>query len=152
MVGRNADLPQSAEHYYYQFQTAKLFHVGAMAVDILILVAVLATIVLPAITKSGKLVIIALAIIGFLMCWGELIWAANLSGQLFTLRELPFRPIANSGLFGAQLFITYLFLRIPSGRLGGLHAFLVKAGLAVCFWIFQQIIWDGIVQLAKSRT
>lgn len=152
MVGRNADLPQSAEHYYYEFNPARIYHAGGVAVDILILLATLGMISLPATTKGLKIATIALAVIGFFLCWGELIWATQLKGQSFVLRELPIRPIGNSGILGAQTFISYLFFRLPSGRLGGLQAVLVKGGLAACFWIFQQIIWDGIASFTRSRT
>lgn len=82
---------------------------------------------------------------GFVVAWLELVTALrSLDGAPFRLDGLPYDPVTNLGLGGAQVFATYMMLRLPDGRLGPKAGLGVKLGLAVCSWIIQLMLWTLI--------
>jgi hypothetical protein len=82
---------------------------------------------------------------GFVVAWLELVTALrSLDGAPFRLDGLPYDPVSNLGLGGAQVFATYMMLRLPDGRLGPKAGLGVKLGLAVCSWIIQLMLWTLI--------
>lgn len=145
LYGRSANLPQSVESYYLVIPTVQRFHVLDVAVNTLVVVCTLLWIVFPVSRSAMKPSLVVLAIGGFLLCWAEVFWAARLNtGGVYHLSDLPFRPVGNTGLLGAQVFGAYLLLKMPSGKLTGGQAVLLKVALAVCLWLFQYLFWDGI--------
>lgn len=146
--GRNSNLPQSAESYYFAYQQVQIFHALDVFFNIVFLLLTLSWIVLPVTAKFVKPSLIVAALIGFILCWAEIVWAASLhTAPVFHLKDLPFRPVGNNGVIGAQVFATYLLLRAPSGKMSPWQASFLKLGLAVCFWFFQLLVWDGIRRL-----
>ena len=122
-----------------------------IATNIAFLVLTLFWIVFPVTGKGVKVALLFAAFIGLALCWAEIIWAANLrTGPIFSLRDLPFRPVGNSGLIGAQVFASYMLLKLPSGKIPAWSAVLLKLGLALCFWFLQFLVWDGVKRLTGS--
>lgn len=144
-IGRSAVLPHSSEGYYTKLGPAAAFHTIAVVVDAAVLLGALLWIVFPVLARPVKIGLFVLSLIGLSLFWFEIVFAVRHgSGPVFVLRELPFRPLANFGLLGAQVFATYLTFLIPSGRLPALQAVLVKAALAGCVFAYQSLVWDGI--------
>ena len=151
LFARSSNLPQSAESYYFSFPQVRAFHFWDVTVDLLFLIFTLVWIVLPVTGRFVKVALMLLATVGFFLCWGELVWSSNMSASsIYRLHELPFRPVGNIGLIGAQIFATYLFLALPSGKITSWQSFVVKASLAVCFWFLQILVWDGFRRLTPS--
>lgn len=149
LYGRSSNLPQSVESYYLAIPAVQRFHVFDVAVNTLVVVATLLWIVLPATRSVMKPTILVLAALGFGLCWSEVIWAANLDTHgIYHLTNLPFRPVGNSGLLGAQIFGAYLILVMPSGKLGAWQSAALKLALAFCLWLVQYLLWDGVNRVA----
>ena len=151
LFGRNSNLPQSAESYYFAYPQVQTFHTLDIAANISFLVLTLFWIVFPVTGKGVKVALLFAAFIGLALCWAEIIWAANLrTGPIFSLRDLPFRPVGNSGIIGAQVFASYMLLKLPSGKIPVWSAVVLKLGLALCFWFLQFLVWDGVKRLTGS--
>lgn len=143
-VGREMADPQAAERYYSQLPGVQAFQIGGLAVSLGVLVSTLAWIVL---RRSAWLmgVVRVLAVAGILLAWGEIVRASNSQPDpVFVLNQLPFRPVNNMGVVGAQAFASYLILRGPSGSGSPWAWLLAKAGLSVCVWMFQLVVWDQL--------
>lgn len=149
LYGRSSNLPQSVESYYMAIPAVQRFHTVDVGVNTLVVVCTLFWIVLPATRSVMKPLILLLALLGFGLCWSEVVWATNLDTHgTFHLTNLPFRPVGNSGLLGAQVFGAYLILKMPSGKVREGQAVLLKIGLVVCLWLLQVLVWDGIRRAA----
>lgn len=152
-IGRSAVIPHSSEGYYVALPFAGTCHASAVVVDIVVLLLILVWIVLPALAPFVRKGLVVASIAGLAVFWIELVFALQHgSGPVYILRELPFRPMANFGLLGAQVFATYLTFRIPSGRVPAFQAFLVKLALAGCTFSFQALLWDGIAQVFRRAS
>ena len=145
LTGRASILPQTAEAYYTAYKEVQAFHFWSVFLDVTVLVTTLGWILFSSKAHWFKTALLVFAIVGVVLAWSELVWAAHLrSAPVFHLSELPFRPLGNSGIVGAQLFGTYILVRLPSGKVGGWQAIFIKGGLAVCLWALQMLLWDGI--------
>lgn len=135
------DTLQSAASYYFEQGGVQLMHSAALAIDgsLLVLAVVWITTRHKAAAQRAMVVIAAA---GFALCWWEIIFALQSQADaVYVLTDLPFRPVNNLGVIGAQIFGSYLILKTPSGRLKPVPAVAVKVGLAVCLWLFQSVVW-----------
>jgi hypothetical protein len=133
---------QSATSYYFDAPYVPLLHTVSLVVDVLMVALPLAWLATSYKSLAQK-ALYYVAAFGLLLAWGEVLYALRLQeGAVYQLGQLPFRPINNLGVIGAQVFATYLILNSPAGRLTGWRAFLVKCALALGFWYFQAIVWQ----------
>lgn len=126
---------------------APRFQTLGVTIDAVVLLATLAWIIYPGLAKRVKTTLVAISLLGVVLFWCESFYAVKHgSGPVFVLRELPFRPLANFGLLGAQVYASYLMFSLPSGKLPVVHAVLIKSALAACLFAYQALVWDGIAQ------
>jgi hypothetical protein len=138
------DRLQSAVSYYFDSPWVPQIHTLALVVDGLLIGLALLWLVTP-LKRLGQVGMPIVAAAGLVLCWAEVLYAQRLQeGAVYVLLQMPFRPVNNVGVIGAQVFGTYLILRSPSGRLVGWRAWLVKAGLALGFWFFQAAVWQMV--------
>jgi hypothetical protein len=135
----------SAERFYSAVPWVGTIHTAAYVVNVAILALVALWVFLSKRQVSFGWVIMALSVIGAILCWAEIGVALRTQpNPVFVLRELPFRPINNLGLAGAQVFLTYLVFKIPDGGMRTWPALVVKASLALCLWLLQLAIWEVV--------
>lgn len=133
--------PQSAASYYFDAPIVGQLHWAGMVLCGLVVLAVLVWLATP-LKKQARFALVCLAIAGFLLAWGEVFYALQAQeGSIYILSDLPFRPVNNLGVIGAQVFGTYLILKSPAGRLVGWKAWAVRVGLAIGLWYFQFFVW-----------
>lgn len=136
---------QSTASYYFAEPNVPLFHQAALIIDIAILAFVALWIVSPW-KKASQTVLITLAGAGIGVCWSEAINAAQLqTDSVYVLSGLPFFPLNNIGIVGAQLFGTYLLFKIPTRGLKKIAEILIKVALAFCFWFAQTFAWQLVI-------
>ncbi|MCW5936831.1 MAG: hypothetical protein KIT11_05955 [Fimbriimonadaceae bacterium] len=142
LVRREMETPQTAERYYSLEAGVTTLHFLGQAVALACTAATLLWIIL-ANKRVFQTTIFALAGIGIILCWIEVLRAIGTQpNSVYILTELPYRPLNNMGIVGAQVFGTYLILR---GRdLPGpvWRSLLTKMGLAACLFLFQLIAWE----------
>ena len=120
-------------------------HSAALLIDVSLLALELVWITTRFKRFAGR-TMVAVAAVGFLLCWWEIVFALRAeAGAVYVLTDLPFRPVNNLGMFGAQVFGSYLILKTPSGGLKPMAGVAVKVGLAVCLWVFQSVVWQVAV-------
>lgn len=137
----------SAERFYAREPGIGFLHTAAYAVNILILALIALWVFLSRRQVSFGWVIMALAAAGAGLCWIEVGLALKTQpNPIYVLRELPFRPINNLGLGGAQVFLTYLVFKIPEGGLRMWPALVIKAALALCVWLLQLAVWEMVLR------
>ena len=77
--------------------------------------------------------------------WAELALALKWSvDSQYLVSGLPFAPVANFGLLGAQVALCYLVTLIPDDRLGTWRGVLVKVGLAAALYLVQLLVWTTL--------
>ena len=136
---------QSSSAYYFDSPWVKQIHLGALVIDGL-MIGLVAIWFLSRLRGWPLRLLPIVAGLGFLLCWGELLYALRLQeGAIYVLMDLPFRPVNNGGVIGAQVFGTYLILRIPNEKLKGWRVWLVGAGLSLALWFFQVVLWQIVV-------
>lgn len=142
---RSAGDPQTSLRYYMETPGVLAMQAMATAINIAVLATTLAWILFGDKRRIFARLTPLLAAGGFVLAWTELTKAvALLPSPVFTLTELPLRPIGNMGLVGAQVFLTYLLLRLPNGRLPANRAVLLKLAFAAGALIVQVMAWDGV--------
>ncbi len=132
---------QSSTAYYFDTPWVPQLHLAATVLDVLVFLLVGLWIVTP---WRGRVraVLGAVCVVAIVLGWGELVYAVRAQdGAVYRLLDLPFRPINNLGVIGAQVFGTYLILRSPTRRLKGWRWFLVAAMLSIGLWVFQNVLW-----------
>lgn len=133
----------SASRYYSQVEGVMLLHNLALVVNALFLVTIATWIFLSRRQVPFGWVPQALAVIGAALAWTELMIARGTQpNSVYLLESLPIRPINNLGIIGAQVFLTYLIFKSPSGSLKTWPSLVVKSALALCLWLFQLCAWD----------
>ncbi|MBL8066296.1 MAG: hypothetical protein JNM34_10625 [Chthonomonadaceae bacterium] len=143
-TGRSFDLPQSAERYYLSERLTTLFHLTAGTIDVLVLVSTLIWIFTSKSAMVVRVTLVCLSLIGIALAWTEIVYAHHTGVQKYQLQDLPYRPVGNAGLFGAQLFATYLILQLKSGKLGAWSSAMVKICLALSFFLIQLLVWEVV--------
>jgi hypothetical protein len=136
---------QSGASYYFESPWVPQLHVGALVIDGLMIALAMVWLLTPT-RKFARVAMVCVAFVGLSLCWGEIMYALHVQeGAVYRLDGLPFQPVNNGGVIGAQVFGTYLLLRAPAGRLEGWRAWAVKSALAVAFWVFQFMVWQMVV-------
>ena len=139
------DVMQSSASYYFRNEGVQFMHNLALLIDGSLLVLAVVWVVSRYKTFAQR-TMVAVAAAGFVLCWWEILSALrSQAGAVYVLTDLPFRPVNNLGIFGAQVFGSYLILKTPSGRMKPVPAVAVKVGLAVCLWVFQSVVWQVAV-------
>ena len=139
------DTLQSSASYYFQTEGVQLMHSAALLIDGSLLALAVVWVATRYKTFAER-TMVAAAAAGFVLCWWEIVFAFRAqAGAVYVLTDLPFRPVNNLGIVGAQVFGSYLILKTPSGRLKPAAAVAVKVGLAVCLWVFQSVVWQVAV-------
>ena len=136
------DALQSSASYYFQTDGVQLMHSAALVIDGSLLALAVVWVATRYKTFAER-TMVAAAVAGFVLCWWEIVFAYRAqAGAVYVLIDLPFRPVNNLGMIGAQIFGSYLILKTPSGRMKPVPAVVVKVGLAVCLWVFQSVVWQ----------
>ena len=139
------DRVQSAAAYYFDSPWVPQIHTLAIGIDAIVLLTAVVWLVSPW-KRIAQSAMYFIAVFGFALCWGEVFYALQLQkNAVYELQQLPFIPVNNVGVAGAQVFGSYLILKSPSGKLGGWQSWVVKVGLCVAFWFFQFMLWQMIV-------
>ncbi|HXH60727.1 MAG TPA: hypothetical protein VNI20_05155 [Fimbriimonadaceae bacterium] len=140
-TNRMRQMVQSALSYYFDTPWVPQMHLVGNVIDGAIF-AFAAVWLMTRFTKFAEVAMIVLAAVGMVLCWVELVYAVHVSTHsIYVLSDLPFQPINNVGVVGAQVFGSYLILKSASGSLKGWRAWLVKGALAVGLWLFQSVVW-----------
>ena len=138
------EMLQSAAAYYFDSPWVPQIHALALTVDAAMIALVMLWLVSP-FKRASQIAMTVVAAIGLLLCWAEIVYAVRIqAGAVFVLQQLPFQPVNNFGVGGAQVFASYLIFKFPSGRLAGWRSALVKVGLCVAFWMFQFMVWQMV--------
>lgn len=144
-LGKTREMVQSATAYYFDSPWIPQLHTLALTVDVSMLALVMLWLVSP-LKRACQVAMSTVALIGLVLAWGEVLYAVRLQeGAVFVLQNLPFQPVNNFGVAGAQVFASYLIFKLPSGRLTGWRSVLVKLGLCFAFWMFQFMVWQMVV-------
>lgn len=139
------DTLQSSASYYFENEGVQLIHGVALAIDGSLL-ALAVVWIATRYKMFAERTMIMVAAAGFVLCWWEILFALWAQvGAVYVLTDLPFQPVNNLGMIGAQIFGSYLILKTPSGRMKPLPAVVVKVGLVVCLWVFQSVVWQTAV-------
>ncbi len=135
---------QSGVSYYFDSPWVPQIHTLALVIDGLIIGLAVVWMV-PRLARFAEGAMVAVAALGLLLCWFEVVYALRLqAGTVYVLPSLPFQPVNNVGVLGAQVFGSYLILKSPSGHMQGWRAWAVKLALAVAFWFFQFMVWQMV--------
>lgn len=145
-----AETVQTAQRYYFRVPGVSVFQGISLVVDALVVVAVLAWLIWPTLRKVSTVVLMACAVTGPPVVWGELVLALlSQRGAVYLLTGLPFRPVNNFGLIGSTVFWLYLVSRQRFAPKLWIDV-LAKAALAVGvvvgqMWVFQTLAarWKG---------
>jgi hypothetical protein len=138
-------LVQSGAAYYFDSPWVPQIHTLALVVDGLVIALVMLWMVFQ-LKRFAQVAIVGVAALGLALCWFEVLYALRLQeGTVYVLGNLPFQPVNNVGVAGAQVFGSYLILKTPSGKVQGWRAWAVKLALAVAFWFFQSMVWQMVV-------
>ncbi|MBX3095596.1 MAG: hypothetical protein KF812_01920 [Fimbriimonadaceae bacterium] len=130
---------------YFQVEGVMALQQAGLVVSLAIIVLTSLWFFTPKIAPFVRLANPILALTGIVLAWVELLRAkAILQGAPFEISSLPYGPINNLGLWGVLGFATYLFLRMPDGRLGANRGTFVKLGLAACFFLANLLLWSLI--------
>jgi hypothetical protein len=143
MVFRRAGEPQTSYGYYFQESGVETIHWAAVVVNGLFIATTLYAIVRG--RKQGAVTVlwVTAALVGIALAWYELARIVNApANPLYVFDALPFRPVNNFGLLGAQIYGSYLLLKLPDGDLPKWLSFIVKIGFAACFFALQAVAWD----------
>ena len=133
----------SAARYYSQVDGVILLHNLAFVVNTLFLLTVAAWIFLSRRQVPFSWVPQVLAVLGACLAWTEIVIARGTQpNSTYILESLPYRPINNMGLLGAQVFLMYLIFKSRSGELKPWPAFLIKAAFCLCLWLLQLGAWE----------
>jgi hypothetical protein len=143
-IARALREPQSAESYYRLLPWVPAMQSAGLAIDLGVMTVTLAWIFFGRNGARFRQAVRALAVLGVLTVWAEVWRAAHVESRVFTLTGLPFKPVNNAGIIGAQVFAVYLLAVAPSGRGPWWRTLLAKAGLAFCFWLFQWLLWSAL--------
>lgn len=137
------DMVQSGVSYYFIEPGIESIHTISVSLNILFLVCA-GLWIIGKFKKPAQWTMIGIAAVAVVLCWAELLYSLRLiEGAVYTLPELPWRPINNLGIVGAQVFGSYLIFKLPQTSLKAMPAFLVKAGLCVCLWFAQAVAWQA---------
>lgn len=137
------DMVQSGVAYYFMEPGIEAVHTVSVSLNIAFLACAIVWLVTKY-QKHAERAMVALAVVAFVLCWWELTYALQLQeSSVFRLPELPFRPINNLGIVGAQVFGGYLIFKLPHQHLKAVPLFLIKSGLCVCLWAFQAVVWQA---------
>jgi len=144
---RSAADPQTADRYYFEQGWVTPLHATAIVLDVAILVATAIGIFLSRRRVKTESLLAALAYIGILLAWSEILIAVRSQPtELYRLTQLPYRPMNNSGLLGAQVFASYLVFKLPPGRLGGWSNFWIRFAIALGVLVAQLLIFDTLAK------
>lgn len=144
---RSAGTPQSAVRYYFENAWVNPMHVGAVALDVLLILIVASWIFWPRFKEKFEIACAIGVSLGFCLAWVEIVRAvATQPNGLYILRELPIRPVNNLGLIGSQVFLTYMVFKIPTGKVGGLPGFALRVGIACVAWMIQTMAYDALIR------
>lgn len=139
-----AETVQTAQRYYFRVPGVPAFQAASLALDAAVVLTVLVWLVWPNSRRVCSGLLIACAMIGPPVVWGELVLAlVAQKGAVYTLTGLPFRPVNNFGLIGSSAFWLYLLsLQKFAPRLW--IDLLAKVALAVGvvvgqMWVFQTL-------------
>lgn len=133
---------QTADSYYFQVPGIATFHVLGLAVVALSLLCLATWIAMPKFAPVLRVVVVGLAMFGFALVWAELARATVIRDPRFLLESLPFRPINNLGLIGANVFGGYMLLKLPAGLLRPFPATVIKLTFVAGLVIVQLMIYE----------
>ncbi len=136
---------QSGASYYFDSPWVPQMHTLAIVIDGLMVALAMLWMVFQ-LKRFAQVGMVIVAVLGFALCWIEIVYALNLqAGTVYKLPGLPFQPVNNVGVIGAQVFGGYLILKTPSGKVQGWRAWVVKLALVTAFWFFQSMVWQMVV-------
>ncbi len=116
-VRKGADDFLSAQHYYFLERNVFLLQNLALTTNFAVILCVTFWIFQSQFRAVLEPALAGLAFIAIVLVWVEISHAVHLQGHtLYRLNELPFHPVANSGLVGSTIFGGYLLSKIPEGH------------------------------------
>ena len=137
------DLVQSGVSYYFREPWVANIHTLSVSLNIAF-IACAAVWLVSRFKKPTERAMTVIACLSLVLIWTEMALALKaVEGAVYTLPELPFRPINNLGIAGSQVFGSYLIFKLPVANLKPLSVNLLKAGLCVCLWLLQAILWQS---------
>jgi len=144
---RNAADPQTADRYYFEQSWVPWLHYGAIAINVAVVGATMVGVFLSRRTIRTEPLVGILAYLGVLLAWSEIMLALRSQPtELYRLVDLPYRPMNNFGLLGAQIFVTYLVFKLPAGRLGAWQVFLLRTSLAIGAFLAQLLVYELVAR------
>lgn len=131
--------------YYFQEPGIAPIHFAATVLDVLIF-AVPVVWILSSRGTACKAVMMVLCSVGVALCWIEAVRASGLQGGVYSLQSLPYAPLNNFGLIGAQVFGTYLVFKLPWPDRRWLPGILVRSTISLCLWLSQVAVWSVVAK------
>jgi hypothetical protein len=137
--------PQTAPYYYAKTSGVVALQNAQIGVCVLILLLVLGWIISQRNESPLQPVILAVSGLGCGLVWAELLIAkASQPNQLFVLSDLPYHPVGSWGILGAQVFLSYMVVKLPDGRLNWWAGLLLKLGFILGVWMIQLSLWSAL--------
>ena len=141
----NTEGLQNANRYYFKVAGVYAFQNLGIAIDILIISAVVGWLVWPHGRKGFELAAMIGALLGPPIVWGELILALYTQPNgVFVLDSLPVRPVNNLGVLGASVFFLYLLSKQQFSKKMWIDL-LVKLVSATVVVLGQTLIFQTLV-------
>jgi hypothetical protein len=135
----------SAMGYYYKEPNVLLIQKFGIAINALVLLAVVAWIIRWRKKVPWSWVPSALAAAGIGLIWWELTLAIEaVAAGPYTLSGLPNSPIHSAGTIGVMVHIAYLVIKMPLGKIKTGWKALIKLSLLAAAWPVQQMIWESL--------
>ncbi len=137
------DQPMTAASYYSQTPGIVLLQYANIGISFAFMGLVLAWIITRKNSFPLLWLLFAISGLGIGLIWAELLLSLRQGPyQVYTLPDLPYKPIAGGGIVGAQILLTYLVFKLPDGQLKTWQSLLLKAAFSVGVWTIQIGIWD----------
>lgn len=134
---------QTAIRYYLRTPGTAAWHGLAALVDALVPVMVLWWLLRGRQAARVGLGLLLVSLAAILIGWIELVRLSQPSPRsIYVLTDLPFRPVVNAGVLGAQAYLTYLIAKTPNAFPVAWASWLVKGLLAAAAFFAQMAIWD----------
>ncbi len=139
---KNAGTAHSALRYYFEIDWVRPVHYLAILLNTAIILLTGIGIFLTRRRVRVEPVISMMAMAGFFLAWGEIFAALQVKSTLFRLTELPYQPVNNTGIIGAQAFAMYIIFKLPSGHLEAWKGFFIRLGLAIGAFLAQLLAFQ----------
>ncbi|MBX3111312.1 MAG: hypothetical protein KF857_04820 [Fimbriimonadaceae bacterium] len=142
---KNLEGFQTAVRYYSQVGGVAQTHALGFAVDVAVILTMVVWFLRPYRRFWPETVLGALAIVGLLNCWAEVVVALSARhGAVYRLDDIPFRPMNNWGLFGAFVFTFYIVAKADLKRFFGRRVVWAKLALLVFLSGAQWVAYQAL--------